>query len=131
MSQGLRNRLLLRSKILQTIRSFFYQRNFAEVETPILLPYLIPEAHIDAVVSERGYLHTSPELCMKILLSQGSGNIFQICKCFRKGESGNLHLPEFTMLEWYHVGIDYNSLMDECELLIYTLCKERSILFPL
>ena len=124
MSRGLRNNILLRAKILQIIRSFFNQRGFTEVETPVLLPYIIPEAHIDAITTDQGYLHTSPELCMKMLLSQGYGNIFQICKCFRKGERGKLHLPEFTMLEWYHLGIDYNALMDECELLIYTICKK-------
>ncbi len=125
MSQGLRDNILLRTKILQAIRAFFDQRGFTEVETPILLPYIIPEAHIDAIRTDEGYLlHTSPELCMKMLLDRGYGNIFQICKCFRKGERGTLHLPEFTMLEWYHLGIDYNGLMDECELLIYTICKE-------
>lgn len=124
MLQGLSNKILLRAKILQAIRSFFDERGFIEVETPVLLPYVIPEAHIDAIRAEKAYLQTSPELCMKMLLAQGYGNMFQICKCFRRGERGALHLPEFTMLEWYHLGIDYNGLMDECELLIHNVCKE-------
>jgi len=124
MSPGLRNNILLRTKILQIIRSFFNQRGFTEVTTPILLPYIIPEAHIDAIKTKNnGFLHTSPELCMKKLIAYGYGNIFQICKCFRNGERGDLHLPEFTMLEWYHIGIDYNELMKECEMLLYTVCK--------
>ena len=127
MLQELRSKkatLKLRSKILKEIRSFFEERGFLEVETPFLLPYLIPEAHIDAIKADGGYLHTSPELCMKVLLANGYGNIFQICKCFRKGENGKLHMPEFTMLEWYHVGIDYSELMNECESLLLFLCKK-------
>ena len=113
-----------RAKIIKKIREFFEKRGFLEVETPFLLPYIIPEAHIDAIRTEYGYLHTSPEFCMKFLLARGYGNIFQICKCFRKGEKGRIHLPEFTMLEWYHIGIDYNGLMKECEALIFFLCEE-------
>ena len=113
-----------RAKIIKKIREFFEKRGFLEVETPFLLPYIIPEAYIDAIRTEYGYLHTSPELCMKFLLARGYGNIFQICKCFRKGEKGRIHLPEFTMLEWYHIGIDYNGLMKECEALIFFLCEE-------
>lgn len=125
MSQELKNDIIvLRSEILHKIREFFHRRGFIEVETPFLLPYVIPESYIDAIKAENGFLHTSPELCMKLLLGLGYEKIFQICKCFRKGEKGKLHLPEFTMLEWYHVGIDYNTLMQECESLIVFLCKE-------
>jgi lysyl-tRNA synthetase class 2 len=52
---------------------------------------------------------------MKRLLAAGLPRIFQICKCFRYGERGHLHLPEFTMLEWYCTGIDYKGLMHDCE----------------
>lgn len=52
---------------------------------------------------------------MKRLLAAGYTRIFQICKCFRQHERGRKHLPELTMLEWYHVGADYDSLMDESE----------------
>ncbi len=127
MLQGLKNKkeiIKLRAEILHKIREFFRKRGFVEVETPFLLPYVIPESYIDAIKAEDGYLHTSPELCMKMLLASGYKKIFQICKCFRKGEKGKLHLPEFTMLEWYHVEIDYNALMRECESLIIFLCRE-------
>ena len=94
-----------------------------EVETPYLLTTMIPEAHIDAIEAGGRYLQTSPEQCMKMLLAQGFSRIFQICRCFRKGERGGRHMPEFTMLEWYRAGSDYFDLMDECEAMIRFVAK--------
>lgn len=107
--------LTTRARIIQAIRLFFSERAFLEVETPIRIPAPAPETHIDAIPSEKWFLHTSPELCMKRMLAAGYGKIFQLSKCFRHSERGERHLPEFTMLEWYHAGIDYVQLMDECE----------------
>lgn len=84
------------------------------MDTPIRLPCLIPEMYIEPEESSGWFLQTSPEMCMKRLLAAGYPRIFQICRCFRKGERGSRHLPEFTMLEWYRSGIDYNALMAEC-----------------
>ena len=116
--------LLLRSEIIQSIRRFFIEHDYMEVETPCLIPAPAPEAHIDAVNVGEIYLHTSPELCMKRLLSAGYSRIFQICKCYREGERGDLHLPEFTLLEWYHAGINYIDLMTECEEMILFLSHD-------
>ncbi|MBW1815721.1 MAG: EF-P lysine aminoacylase GenX [Deltaproteobacteria bacterium] len=110
--------LRIRGRMMRAVRRFFIERDYLEVETPFLIPAPAPETHIDAVCTENGFLHTSPELCMKRLLSAGHDRIFQICKCFRSGERGSLHLPEFTLLEWYRSGIDYLELMKECEALI-------------
>lgn len=88
------------------------------METPILIGAPAPELHIDPVAARGGFLHTSPELCMKRLLACGFPRIYQITRCFRDAERGNLHLPEFTMLEWYRAGAGYRELMVECASLI-------------
>ncbi len=109
------NNLKKRSLVIQHTRDFFVRQGYLEVDTPLRNPSIIPEAHIDPMMSEDHYLQASPELCMKRLLSQGLDKIFQICKCFRKDERGSRHLPELTMLEWYGTGDTYENLMDQCE----------------
>ena len=115
--------MYLRSRILQSIRDFFVERDFLEVETPVRIPAPAPESHIDAIASDGWFLQTSPELCMKRLLAAGHQRIFQICKCFRRSERGDRHLPEFTMLEWYQAGVDYRELMRHCEALLLQLSR--------
>lgn len=113
--------LQMRAGIIRVIRIFFTNRDYLEVETPHRIPAPAPEAHIDVTASGNWFLHTSPELCMKRMLAAGYPRIFQICRCFRDGERGHLHLPEFTLLEWYHEGIDYWKIMEECEDLIISV----------
>ncbi len=115
-----------RARIINEIRRFFDGRNYLEVETPLRIPAPAPESHIDAGPSGSWFLHTSPELCMKRLLASGFDKIFQICRCWRDGERGSQHLPEFTMLEWYCAGSDYMDLMDECEDLVADVARETS-----
>jgi lysyl-tRNA synthetase class 2 len=117
--RGLRQR----SELLQAIRSFFLERAYIEVDTPVRLPVLLPESHLIPFSSEGCFLQTSPEQCMKRLLARGCTQIFQICHCFRKEEHGRLHQSEFTLLEWYHAGWDYHALMEECEALICSLVQ--------
>jgi lysyl-tRNA synthetase class 2 len=107
--------LYKRAALVQAARLFFIESGYLEVDTPVRLPSIIPESYIVPFRSEGKFLQTSPELCMKRLLACGVPKLLQICKCFREGERGRLHLPEFTMLEWYRVGADYFDLMDECE----------------
>jgi len=95
-----------------------------EVETPVRIPTPLPEAHIDAVAAGGAYLQTSPEGCMKRLLAAGFSKIYQICRCFRKGERGSRHLPEFTLLEWYAEGEDYRDLMRFCEALFDRIVRK-------
>ncbi len=104
-----------RSLVMQLTRDFFITRDYLEVDTPVRCPSIIPEAHIDPVMSGTHYLQASPELCMKRLLSMGADKLFQICKSFRKGERGDRHLPELTLLEWYGANQTYLDLMDQCQ----------------
>jgi len=119
----IRKNLDLRAKIIASIRCYFETKGYLEVETPVRIPAPVPEANIEAEPSGSWFLQTSPELCMKRLLAEGFERIFQICKCYRKGERGKLHLPEMTMLEWYTKGHDYLDMMRQCEDLITTVAR--------
>jgi lysyl-tRNA synthetase class 2 len=119
--------LLLRARMTQAIRRFFVDHDYLEVETPHLIPAPAPEPHIDAIKVGDLFLHASPELCMKRLLAAGYPGLFQICRSFRQAERGHLHLPEFTLLEWYRAGIDYLALMAECEEMILFVSRELGL----
>ncbi len=107
-----------RALFFRQIREFFFQGDFLEVDTPQRQPVAIPESAIELFVADGQYLQSSPELCMKRILARGSERIFQLCRCFRKGEVGRLHLEEFQLLEWYRRGSDYRQLMVDCEHLL-------------
>ena len=118
----LRGRLALRSNILQAIRQFFLQRDFVEVETPILVSAPGQEAHLQLFETSYGdrsapplYLRTSPEHHMKRLLVAGCERIFQLGRCFRNGERSPLHNPEFTMVEWYRAYASYREIMTDTQ----------------
>jgi lysyl-tRNA synthetase class 2 len=88
------------------------------VTTPVRIPAPALEDYIEAEPSGAAFLRTSPELHMKRLLAAGAPRIYQLGPCFRRGELGPRHLPEFTMLEWYRAGADYlDILADTCALL--------------
>lgn len=116
---ALQQRALLYSKI----RDFFARHTVLEVETPLLSHYGVTDAYIDNIPAhcqfgakvETAYLQTSPEYAMKRLLANEVGSIYQICKAFRSDEHGQLHNPEFTMLEWYRPGFDHHALMQEMD----------------
>jgi elongation factor P--(R)-beta-lysine ligase len=115
---AIQSNLRQRARILEGVRAFFSAAGYLDVEVPVRIPAPAPEAHIDAQEAGDWFLQTSPELCMKRLLASGYEKIFQICRCFRKGERGARHLPEMTLLEWYAAGADYMDLMKQCEELV-------------
>ncbi len=98
-----------------TIRSWFYQHNFIEIQVPCSAKEAIPEANIDLFKAEGGrYLLPSPELHLKPHLSLCIEAFFHIGPAFRKNEKGQIHSPEFTILEWYRAEADYTVLMKDC-----------------
>ena len=103
-----------RAAILRAVRGWFERQGFTEVEPNLVVPSPGAETHIDAVTTDGGYLHTSPEFAMKRLLAAGERKIFYLGKCWRKGEIGPLHAPEFTMIEWYRADAPYEKVMDDC-----------------
>ncbi|MDR2661524.1 MAG: LysR family transcriptional regulator [Treponema sp.] len=130
--------LELRAAVFREIRSFFDKKGFLEVDTPILAPDLIPETCLEVFRTEylapggkppRPYwLVPSPEIWMKKLIAKHGKSVYQVCKCFRNGEStGFLHSPEFMMLEYYTVGFDYLDSLDLTEELFGALWRA----FPL
>jgi elongation factor P--(R)-beta-lysine ligase len=117
--------LELRAAMLRAAREYFAATRALEVETPLLSARAVTDVHLASVAAialgERCFLQTSPEYAMKRLLAAGTGDIWQICKVFRDGESGRWHNPEFTMIEWYRLGIDHHALMSDVERLISVL----------
>ena len=120
-----------RAVLLARCRAFFAARGVLEVETPILAQATVTDVHLASLETRLAgrprpyYLQTSPEYAMKRLLAAGSPDLYQICKVFRDEESGRLHNPEFTMLEWYRRGFDHVALMDEVEALLTELLAGR------
>ena len=116
-----------RARVLRAIRAFFDARGFTEVETPVRIPAPAPEPHIDCPPSGDWFLRASPELQMKKLLAAGMERIYQIGPCFRAGEKGRRHSPEFTMLEWYRANADYSDIArDAEELLAEVLTRDHA-----
>ena len=116
-----------RARVLRAIRAFFDARGFTEVETPVRIPAPAPEPHIDCPPSGNWFLRASPELQMKKLLAAGMERIYQTGPCFRAGEKGRRHSPEFTMLEWYRANADYSQIaVDAEELLVEVLTRDHA-----
>ena len=108
-----------RAQLMAQIRHFFNSRGYLEVETPVMGHYGITDLYLSNVQAfcqgDTAYLQTSPEYHMKRLLAAGSGPIFQLARVFRDDELGRWHNPEFTLLEWYQLGIDHHALMQEMD----------------
>ncbi len=125
-ADGIVQTLELRAEIVRRTRRFFDERGFVEVETPVRIAAPAPECHIDCPpVATGGFLRASPELQMKKLLALGMERIYQIGPCFREGERGARHSPEFTMVEWYRRGAACGDIADDLEALLESLGLAR------
>lgn len=119
--------LAARGAITRALRAWFDEQGFVEVETGILQVSPGNETHLhapgtelhraDGTVATR-YLRTSPEFACKKLLAAGEAKIFELARVFRDRERGDLHLPEFTMLEWYRANEAYDAVMADCVVVI-------------
>jgi lysyl-tRNA synthetase class 2 len=121
--------LQLRSELLAFTRAFFVSQGFWEVETPILSRDVVVDAYLEPFVTraqagsacarpdraDELFLQTSPEFGMKRLVASGASAIFQITRAFRRGEIGERHNPEFTLVEWYRTGSTYHEQMSLVE----------------
>jgi len=119
--------LMARSAVTKAIRAWFDEQGFAEVETAILQVSPGNETHLHAPRTELAgaggqratrYLRTSPEFACKKLLAAGEAKIFELARVFRDRERGDLHLPEFTMLEWYRADTTYDAVMADSVVII-------------
>ena len=113
-----------RALIYEFIRDFFKEQGFLEVETPIRTPAIAPEPFIVPFQSEDWFLAASPELYMKRMLAASYDKLFQFSHCFRKGERGRWHNPEFTMLEWYCKSADYTKIIQDTEKLAVRIAQK-------
>ena len=121
--------LRLRAALLARAREHFAATGTLEAETPVMVQAAVTDVHLQSLEVRRadgsrvGFLHTSPEYAMKRLLCAGSPDIYQIAHVFREGERGRRHNPEFTMIEWYRLGIDHHALMSDVEQLLRALLE--------
>jgi lysyl-tRNA synthetase class 2 len=128
--------LAARSAITKAVRTWFDEQGFVEIETGILQISPGNEIHLHAPRTElrdsagqgvTRYLRTSPEFAAKKLLAAGEEKIFEFARVFRDRERGDLHLPEFTMLEWYRAGEPYEVVMADSVVVIARAAQATGI----
>ena len=128
--------LRLRATLLQRVRDYFAATGALEVETPVMVGAAVTDVHLESLEVRRadgtraGFLQTSPEYAMKRLLCAGAPDLFQVARVFREGERGRNHNPEFTMVEWYRLGMDHLALMDDVESLLRALLEPLRAVGP-
>ncbi len=133
-NQKLKQNLQKRADILRLLRKFFDEKGFIEIDSPLMVKAGNLEPNLDLFKTKiidskwlemEASLITSPEYSLKKLLAAGLTKIYQLGKCFRNREPwGGGHNPEFTMLEWYEAGKNYQDLMGQMEELFLFLVKE-------
>lgn len=120
MNQDVKETFRTRSQIISTMRKFFEEKGFLEVETPMMHPIAGGAnakpfvTHHNALGVDR-YLRIAPELYLKRLIVGGFEAVFEINRNFRNEGMDYSHNPEFTMIEFYWAYKDYHHLMDLTE----------------
>jgi elongation factor P--(R)-beta-lysine ligase len=119
-------------ELIQIIRNYFGEQGFLDVLTPPAVenpgmevhihPFQLHSVHKNTL--KPLYLHTSPEFCMKDLLTEGMEKIFTMSYCFRDEPESPIHRPQFLMLEWYRKNARYESIMQDAEGLISYVIEE-------
>ena len=128
---GVRPRLALRHHASDQVRAYFRAQRFLEVETPAIVTCPGLDVHLSAfgvlghmqatasgLPTPYGFLITSPEFHLKRLLVGGVNRCFQLARCFRAGEVGRQHQPEFTMVEWYRAWAGLDDVLADTEHLV-------------
>jgi len=123
---GVGRNLQARARALSAVRDYFAREQFLEVETPVRVPAPGVDLHLDAIAAHGGYLITSPELHMKRLLAAGFPRVFQVARASRLDELGQLHEPEFTMLEWYRAFAGLPRMLADTEQLLRSVAERVS-----
>lgn len=124
-----------RARIMRTLREFFEDHDYMEIETPLLSKDVCVDAclepfPVNSATEGALFLQTSPEFHMKRLLAAGAERIYQVTRSFRAGEHGPRHNPEFTILEWYAVGETYDQQMDFVEQLVRAVAGDGPLDAP-
>ena len=109
-------------KVEKAVYEFMERHGYLKIDLPVLSPALIPESYLEVFETEfnyfnkkeKLYLTPSPEIFLKRLLVEGIGNCYYLGRSYRNSEpNSDWHSPEFTMLEFYKVGVSYLELADE------------------
>ncbi len=123
-----------RAGLLRRLRERFAAQNVLEVDTPALSPAAVSDVHIESLTVASQlckaplYLHTSPEFCMKRLLAAGYPDIYSIARVFRDSEEGRNHQPEFTMVEWYRLGLTLSGIVGDTVATIAAALDDDSLI---
>ena len=128
-NEGVKEKFVIRSKVIKSLRSFLEKEDFLEMETPIL--QTIPgganaspfKTHLNALDLDL-YLRVAPELFLKRLLVGGFEKVYEIGRCFRNEGMDRTHNPDFTTLEFYQAYADYKDLMGLTEKMFEEMLQE-------
>lgn len=119
-----------RDKFLRLVRSYFYQMDFLEIDSPILVTSAGMEPHLDPFVAigteskTKYFLPTSPEFYLKRVIALGAKRVFSLCPSFRDERESKSHSHQFLMLEWYRAESSLDEIIVDCQNLLNKIDEE-------